>query len=397
MSHRFINQKVQSIQPSGIRKFFDIANEIEDVISLGVGEPDFDTPWHVREEGIYTLQKGRTFYTANRGLMELRTEISNYIARNHAVQYNPATQVLVTIGGSEAIDLALRACLEPGDEVIYHEPCYVSYLPCITLADGVPVPIPLKEANDFRLTAEELEAAITPKSKALILSFPNNPTGAVMTKEDLEAIAEVIVRHDLLVITDEIYSELSYTGKKHYSLIDLPGMVERTIYINGFSKAYAMTGWRLGYCCGPEEILAQMVKIHQFAIMAAPTMSQYAGTMALKNGASDVEMMRDSYNQRRRYLMAELERLGIPCFEPFGAFYIFPNISQFGLSSEEFATRLIREHKVAVVPGSAFGQSGEGFVRVSYAYSIEELKQAFERIERFITELRAELWAKRNN
>ena len=390
MSHRFINQKVQSIQPSGIRKFFDIANEIEDVISLGVGEPDFDTPWHVREEGIYTLQKGRTFYTANRGLMELRTEISNYIARNHAVQYNPATQVLVTIGGSEAIDLALRACLEPGDEVIYHEPCYVSYLPCITLADGVPVPIPLKEANDFRLTAEELEAAITPKSKALILSFPNNPTGAVMTKEDLEAIAEVIVRHDLLVITDEIYSELSYTGKKHYSLIDLPGMVERTIYINGFSKAYAMTGWRLGYCCGPEEILAQMVKIHQFAIMAAPTMSQYAGTMALKNGAGDVEMMRDSYNQRRRYLMAELKRLGIPCFEPFGAFYIFPNISQFGLSSEEFATRLIREHKVAVVPGSAFGQSGEGFVRVSYAYSIDELKQAFERIERFITELRAE-------
>ena len=390
MSHRFINQKVQSIQPSGIRKFFDIANEIEDVISLGVGEPDFDTPWHVREEGIYTLQKGRTFYTANRGLMELRTEISNYIARNHAVQYNPATQVLVTIGGSEAIDLALRACLEPGDEVIYHEPCYVSYLPCITLADGVPVPIPLKEANDFRLTAEELEAAITPKSKALILSFPNNPTGAVMTKEDLEAIAEVIVRHDLLVITDEIYSELSYTGKKHYSLIDLPGMVERTIYINGFSKAYAMTGWRLGYCCGPEEILAQMVKIHQFAIMAAPTMSQYAGTMALKNGASDVEMMRDSYNQRRRYLMAELKRLGIPCFEPFGAFYIFPNISQFGLSSEEFATRPIREHKVAVVPGSAFGQSGEGFVRVSYAYSIDELKQAFERIERFITELRAE-------
>lgn len=390
MSHRFINQKVQSIQPSGIRKFFDIANEIEDVISLGVGEPDFDTPWHVREEGIYTLQKGRTFYTANRGLMELRTEISNYIARNHAVQYNPATQVLVTIGGSEAIDLALRACLEPGDEVIYHEPCYVSYLPCITLADGVPVPIPLKEANDFRLTAEELEAAITPKSKALILSFPNNPTGAVMTKEDLEAIAEVIVRHDLLVITDEIYSELSYTGKKHYSLIDLPGMVERTIYINGFSKAYAMTGWRLGYCCGPEEILAQMVKIHQFAIMAAPTMSQYAGTMALKNGASDVEMMRDSYNQRRRFLMAELKRLGIPCFEPFGAFYIFPNISQFGLSSEEFATRLIREHKVAVVPGSAFGQSGEGFVRVSYAYSIEELKQAFERIERFINELRAE-------
>ena len=386
----FLNKKVQSIQPSGIRRFFDIANEIEGVISLGVGEPDFDTPWHVREEGMYTLQKGRTFYTANAGLLELRTEISNYIARNHQVRYEPKGEVLVTIGGSEAIDLALRATVEPGDEIIYTDPSYVSYLPCITLSDGVPVAIPLKEENEFRLTAAELEAAITPKTKAVILSFPNNPTGAVMSRDDLAAIAEVILKHDLMVITDEIYSELSYTGEKHCSIIEFDGMRERTVYINGFSKAYAMTGWRLGYCCGPEDLMRQMIKIHQFAIMAAPTVSQYAGTAALRNGAADVEMMRDSYNQRRRFLMSELERLGIPCFEPFGAFYIFPNISQFGLTSEEFATRLIREYKVAVVPGSAFGASGEGFIRISYAYSIEELKRAFERIEQFITVLRQE-------
>ena len=387
---KFLNKKVLSIEPSGIRRFFDIANEIEDVISLGVGEPDFDTPWHVREEGMYTLQNGKTFYTANAGLMELRTEISKYIERNTKVHYNPKTEVLVTIGGSEAIDLALRATLEPGDEVIYTEPCYVSYLPCITLADGVPVAIPLQEKNQFRLTVDELEAAITPRTKAVILSFPNNPTGAVMGREDLAAIAEVILRHDLMVITDEIYSELSYGDEPHVSIIEFPGMVERTVYINGFSKAYAMTGWRLGYCTGPEELMRQMIKIHQFAIMAAPTVSQYAGTAALRNGDSDVAMMRDSYNQRRRYLMSELDRLGIPCFEPFGAFYIFPNISQFGLSSEEFATHLIREYKVAVVPGSAFGQSGEGFVRISYAYSIEELKKAFERIEQFVTQLRLE-------
>ncbi|MDO4432568.1 MAG: aminotransferase class I/II-fold pyridoxal phosphate-dependent enzyme [Aerococcaceae bacterium] len=386
----FLNQKVQAIQPSGIRRFFDIANEIKDVISLGVGEPDFDTPWHVREEGIYALQKGRTFYTANSGLIELREEIARYIDRRWHVQYDPKTEVLVTVGGSEAIDLVMRATLDPGDEVIYTEPCYVSYLPCITLADGVPVPIQLKEKNQFRLTAEELEAVITPKTKAIILSFPNNPTGAVMSREDLEAIAAVIIKHDLLVLTDEIYAELTYSDEPHASVIEIPGMRERTIYINGFSKAYAMTGWRLGYCCGPEEIMRQMIKIHQFAIMAAPTVSQYAAISALRDGDADIEMMKESYNQRRRFLMGELERLGIPCFEPFGAFYIFPNISQFGLTSEEFATRLIREYKVAVVPGSAFGESGEGFVRISYAYSIAELKQAFERIEQFVATLRAE-------
>ncbi|MCW6667085.1 aminotransferase class I/II-fold pyridoxal phosphate-dependent enzyme [Aerococcaceae bacterium NML190938] len=386
----FLNKKVLGIEPSGIRRFFDIANEIEDVISLGVGEPDFDTPWHVRDEGMYALQKGRTFYTANAGLLELRQAIADYIERKWQIAYNPRTEVLVTVGGSEAIDLVMRATLEPGDEVIYTEPCYVSYLPCITLADGVPVAIPLKEENQFRLTAEELEAAITPRTKAVILSFPNNPTGAVMSREDLEALTEVILKHDLLVITDEIYAELTYGEDKHASVIEIPGLRERTIYINGFSKAYAMTGWRLGYCCGPEDIMRQMIKIHQFAIMAAPTVSQYAAITALRNGDEDIMMMRESYNQRRRFLLSELSRLGIPCFEPFGAFYIFPNISQFGLSSEEFATRLIREFKVAVVPGSAFGKSGEGFVRISYAYSIAELKAAFERIEQFIHTLKKE-------
>ncbi|MCW6660160.1 aminotransferase class I/II-fold pyridoxal phosphate-dependent enzyme [Aerococcaceae bacterium NML191292] len=386
----FLNKKVLGIEPSGIRRFFDIANEIEDVISLGVGEPDFDTPWHVRDEGMYALQKGRTFYTANAGLLELRQAIADYIERKWQIAYNPRTEVLVTVGGSEAIDLVMRATLEPGDEVIYTEPCYVSYLPCITLADGVPVAIPLKEENQFRLTAEELEEAITPRTKAVILSFPNNPTGAVMSREDLEALTEVILKHDLLVITDEIYAELTYGEDKHASVIEIPGLRERTIYINGFSKAYAMTGWRLGYCCGPEDIMRQMIKIHQFAIMAAPTVSQYAAITALRNGDEDIMMMRESYNQRRRFLLSELSRLGIPCFEPFGAFYIFPNISQFGLSSEEFATRLIREFKVAVVPGSAFGKSGEGFVRISYAYSIAELKAAFERIEQFIHTLKKE-------
>lgn len=386
----FLNKKVLGIEPSGIRRFFDIANEIEDVISLGVGEPDFDTPWHVRDEGMYALQKGRTFYTANAGLLELRQAIADYIERKWQIAYNPRTEVLVTVGGSEAIDLVMRATLEPGDEVIYTEPCYVSYLPCITLADGVPVAIPLKEENQFRLTAEELEAAITSRTKAVILSFPNNPTGAVMSREDLEALTEVILKHDLLVITDEIYAELTYGEDKHASVIEIPGLRERTIYINGFSKAYAMTGWRLGYCCGPEDIMRQMIKIHQFAIMAAPTVSQYAAITALRNGDEDIMMMRESYNQRRRFLLSELSRLGIPCFEPFGAFYIFPNISQFGLSSEEFATRLIREFKVAVVPGSAFGKSGEGFVRISYAYSIAELKAAFERIEQFIHTLKKE-------
>ena len=386
----FINQKVKGIKPSGIRKFFDIANEMKDVISLGVGEPDFDTPWHIRDEGIYALQKGQTFYTSNAGLMELRVAISETIAQKYGMSYNPVKEILVTVGGSEAIDLALRATLEPGDEVIFTEPSYVSYLPCIELADGTPVAIPLKEENDFRLTAEELKQAITPQSKILILSFPNNPTGAIMSKADLEAIAELVIEHDLMVITDEIYAELTYYDEEqHVSIASLPGMQERTVYINGFSKAYAMTGWRLGYCCGPVEIMEQMIKIHQFAIMAAPTTSQYAGVTALRNGDPDIAVMRDSYNQRRRFLMYELDRIGLPCFEPFGAFYVFPNISEFGLTSEEFATQLIYSQKVAVVPGTAFGASGEGFIRISYAYSLQELKIAFERLEKFIEELRA--------
>lgn len=385
----FVNQKVKTIKPSGIRKFFDIANEMEDVISLGVGEPDFDTPWHIREEGIYALQKGQTFYTSNSGLLELRLAIVDNLKKKFALDYQATNEVLVTVGGSEAIDLALRATIEPGEEVIYTEPSYVSYLPCIQLSDGVPVSVPLKEENNFRLTKEELLQAITPKTKAVILSFPNNPTGAVMTKENLEEIAEVIIEHDLLVITDEIYADLSYLeDEPHCSIASLPGMKERTVYINGFSKAYSMTGWRLGYCCAPSVIMEQMLKIHQFAIMAASTVSQYAGIVALENGDSDVEMMRTSYNQRRRYVMSELARLGLPCFEPFGAFYVFPNISEFGMTSEEFATELIHKERVAVVPGTAFGDSGEGFVRISYAYSINELKIAFERLERFIVGLR---------
>lgn len=388
-----INAKVRDIKPSGIRKFFDIANEIPGVISLGVGEPDFDTPWIIRDEGMYTLQKGRTFYTANAGLIELREEICRYLDRRYGLKYSPIDETLVTVGGSEAIDLALRAMLDPGDEVIYAEPCYVSYLPCIVLADGVPVAVELKEEDQFRLKKEDLLAAITPKSKVVILSYPNNPTGAIMSKEDLEEIAAVIIENDLFVITDEIYSELSYNGE-HVSIASLPGMKERTVYINGFSKGYAMTGWRLGYAAAPPIIMEQMIKIHQFAIMAAPTTSQYAGIVALKSCDDNVAEMRESYNQRRRFLMKIMKDLELPCFEPFGAFYIFPNISEFGLTSEEFATRLVLEEKVAVVPGTAFGDSGEGFIRISYAYSIEELKEAFEHIKNFIERLRVE---KKNN
>lgn len=386
--NKFINSKVKKIKPSGIRKFFDIANEIEGVISLGVGEPDFDTPWKIREEAINSIMRGKTFYTANSGLRKLREEISKYIEKNNnGIEYDIDSEILVTIGGSEAIDLALRATLEPGDEVIYTEPCYVSYLPCIYLSDGVPVPIPLQEKNNFKLTPEELESYITSKTKILILSFPNNPTGAIMNKEDIFKIAEIVKKHDLLVVTDEIYSELSYGEEKHFSIISVPGMRERTVYINGFSKSYAMTGWRLGYCAGPQEIMAEMIKIHQFSIMAASTASQYAGIVAIRDCEEEVREMETSYNQRRRYLVKELERLGIPCFEPLGAFYIFPNISKFGLTSEEFATRLVQEEKVAVVPGNAFGECGEGFIRISYAYSIESLKEAIKRIERFINKL----------
>lgn len=384
-----LSQKVMSIEPSGIRKFFDIANEMEDVISLGVGEPDFDTPWHIRDEGIYSLEKGRTFYTSNSGLKELREEIGNYLKRRCNIEYDPVHEILVTVGGSEGIDIALRAMLDPGDEVLIPEPCYVSYLPCVVLADGVPVTIELKEENQFRLTKEELLGKITDKTKVLVLPFPNNPTGAVMRREDLEAIAEVVIEHDLFVLSDEIYSELTYQGD-HVSIASLPGMWERTLTINGFSKSYAMTGWRLGYICGPRPIVEQMTKIHQFAIMCAPTTSQYAAVQALRNGDEDVAQMRESYNQRRRFLMHAFEKIGLKCFEPFGAFYVFPCIKEFGLTSDEFAMRLLEEEHVAVVPGTAFGACGEGFLRISYAYSIEALKVALERLERFIGRLKKE-------
>lgn len=382
-----LSKTIKTIEPSGIRKFFDIVSEMEDAISLGVGEPDFDTPWHIRDEGIYSLEKGRTFYTSNAGLKELKIEISKYLDRKYGMKYNYNNEIMVTVGGSEGIDMALRAMLDPGDEVIIPQPSYVSYEPCTVLAGGKPVIVELKEENEFRLTAEELEEAITPKSKILIMPFPNNPTGAVMELNDIEAIAKVVKEHDLYVITDEIYSELTYL-EKHVSIASLPGMKERCVLINGFSKAYAMTGWRLGYACAPKEILSQMLKIHQFAIMCAPTTSQYAAVEAMKNGDADVVQMRDQYNERRRYLLHRLKNMGLKCFEPFGAFYIFPSIKEFGMTSDEFATELLNSKKVAVVPGTAFGKSGEGFVRISYAYSIDDLKTALGRIEEFVNELR---------
>mgnify|MGYP000369118909 CR=1 FL=1 len=416
-----LSKTIKTIQPSGIRKFFDIVSEMDDAISLGVGEPDFDTPWHIRDEGIYSLEKGRTFYTSNAGLKELKIEIAKFLSRRYGLTYDYNKEMLVTIGGSEAIDIAMRAMLDPGDEVIIPQPSYVSYLPCAVLANGTPVIIDLKAENEFRLTAEELEAAITPKTKILVLPFPNNPTrvedkfkltpealraaitprtkllilpypnnptGAVMEKKDLEAIAEVIIKHDIFVISDEIYSELTYL-EKHVSIASLPGMKERTIVINGFSKSHAMTGWRLGYACGPAEIIKQMIKIHQFAIMCAPTTSQYAAVEAMRNGDEDVQMMREEYNGRRRYLMQRFKEMGLSCFEPFGAFYVFPCIKEFGMTSDEFANKLLQSKKVAVVPGTAFGASGEGFIRISYAYSLEDLKLALTRVEEFINELRA--------
>lgn len=384
-----LSDKIVTIKPSGIRKFFDIVSEMEDAISLGVGEPDFDTPWHIRDEGIYSLEKGRTFYTSNAGLKELKIEICRYLNRRLGLEYDYRNQVIVTVGGSEAIDIALRAMINPGDEVLIPQPSYVSYEPCAILADAVPVIINLKAENEFRLTAQELRDAITDKTKVLILPFPNNPTGAIMERRDLEEIAEVIREKDLFVISDEIYSELTYK-EEHVSIAQIPGMQERTILINGFSKAYAMTGWRLGYACGPEEIITQMIKIHQFAIMCAPTTSQYAAVEALKNGDSDVREMRDEYNQRRRYLMHAFREMGLPCFEPYGAFYVFPCIAQFGMTSDEFATRFLREEKVAVVPGTAFGDCGEGFIRISYAYSLENLKVAIGRLARFVEKLKKE-------
>lgn len=383
-----IADKVKDIQPSGIRKFFDIVSEMDDVVSLGVGEPDFDTPWHIRDEGIYSLEKGRTFYTSNSGLRELRVEICKYLKRRCHVEYNPDKETLITVGGSEAIDLAMRVMLNPGDEVLIPQPSFVSYLPCAVLADGVPKIIELKAENEFRLTKEELLEAITDKTKLLVLPFPNNPTGAVMRREDLEAIAEVIIEKDIFVLSDEIYSELTY-DVEHVSIASLPGMKERTITMNGFSKAYAMTGWRLGYACGPQEIIHQMTKIHQFAIMCAPTNSQYAAVEALRNGDADVLEMRNAYNGRRRYLMHAFKEMGLPCFEPFGAFYVFPCIKEFGMTSEEFAEKLLAEERVAVVPGSAFGACGEGYLRISYAYSLEDLKIALERLGRFVKRLKA--------
>lgn len=384
-----LSKTITTIKPSGIRKFFDIVSEMDDAISLGVGEPDFDTPWHIRDEGIYSLEKGRTFYTSNAGLKELRVEIANYLDRRFGLNYHPEQEMLITVGGSEAIDIAMRAMLDPGDEVLIPQPSYVSYVPCAVLANGVPVIIELKAENEFRLTAEELEAAITPKTKLLVLPFPNNPTGSVMERKDLEAIAKVIEKYDLYVLSDEIYAELTYL-ETHVSIASLPGMKERTILISGFSKSHAMTGWRLGYACGPAVIIKQMLKIHQFAIMCAPTTSQYAAVEAMKNGDADVAMMREEYNGRRRYLMKRFKDMGLECFEPFGAFYAFPCIKEFGMTSDEFATRLLNAKKVAVVPGAAFGDCGEGFLRISYAYSLDDLKEALDRVEEFITELRAE-------
>lgn len=383
----FISDKTASIQPSGIRKFFDIVSEMKDAISLGVGEPDFDTPWHIRDEGIYALERGRTFYTSNSGLKDLRQEISNYLKRTQNIEYNSAKEILVTVGGSEAIDIGLRAVINPGDEVIIPQPSYVSYEPCAVLAGAKPVIINLKAENDFRLKPEELLCAITDKTKVLILPYPNNPTGAIMEKKDLEDIAKIVIEKDILVMSDEIYSALTYKDK-HVSIASLPGMKERTILINGFSKAYAMTGWRLGYACAPKEIIQQMTKIHQFAIMCAPTTSQYAAIEALKNGDDDVETMRQAYNQRRRFLLHAFKEIGLQCFEPFGAFYVFPSIKEFNMTSEEFATRFLKEEKVAVVPGTAFGECGEGYLRISYAYSIENLKIAIERLKNFVERLR---------
>ena len=382
-----LSKTITTIEPSGIRKYFDIVSEMDDAISLGVGEPDFDTPWHIRDEGIYSLEKGRTFYTSNAGLKELKIEISKYLDRRFGLSYDYNKEMLVTVGGSEAIDIAMRAMLDPQDEVLIPQPSYVSYVPCCVLANGTPVPIELKAENEFRLTAEELEAAITPKTKLLVMPFPNNPTGAVMEKKDLEAVAEVVKKHDLFVLSDEIYAELTYLDN-HVSIASIPGMRERTIVINGFSKSHAMTGWRLGYACGPEVIIKQMLKIHQFAIMCAPTTSQYAAVEALRNGDEDVAMMREEYNGRRRYVLERFKEMGLSCFEPFGAFYAFPCIKDLGMTSDEFATKLLQTKKVAVVPGTAFGACGEGFLRISYAYSLDDLRIALDRVAEFVTEIR---------
>ena len=369
-----INPVVRDIPPSGIRKFFDIAAEMEDAISLGVGEPDFVTPWHIRDEGIYSLEKGMTYYTSNSGLKELRFSLT----------YDAMSQVVVTVGGSEAIDLCIRSVVKPGDEVIIPEPCFVCYKPITKLAGGVPVTIETKAKNDFRLTADELRAAITPKTKLLILPFPNNPTGGVMSRKDLEEIAEVLRGTDIIVLSDEIYAELTYGDDRHCSIANIPEMLERTVLVSGFSKAYAMTGWRLGYACGHPDLIKAMTKVHQFGIMSAPTTAQYAAIEALKNGDDDIEMMREEYDMRRRVIVKGFNDMGLECFEPKGAFYAFPSIQSTGLTSDEFCENCLREKKVAVIPGNAFGNSGEGFIRCSYAYSIENINEALNRIEAFV-------------
>lgn len=384
---KYLNDHIKTIKPSGIRKFFDIANEMEDVISLSIGEPDFQTPWHIRDEGIKSLEKGKTWYSPNRGFMELRQEIANYYERRFGIPYDYKNQTLVTVGGSEAIDLAFRTLIQQGDEVIIPEPSFVCYEPLAVMAGGTPVIIRTKNEDNFRLKAKDLEAAITPKSKLLVLPFPNNPTGAIMEREDLEEIAKVVLKHDLLVLSDEIYSELTYGGKRHVSIASLDNMYERTIVINGFSKSYAMTGWRLGYALGPALLIEQMTKLHQYGIMSAPTTAQYAAIEALRNGDRDVCKMRDEYDMRRRLVVDGFNEMGLSCFEPLGAFYVFPCIKSTGLTSEEFCTRLIMDKHVAVVPGTAFGECGEGFVRVSYSYSLKHLKIALERIKEFLEEL----------
>ncbi len=384
---KLVNSRIKTIKPSGIRRFFDIANEMEDVISLSVGEPDFHTPWHIREEGIQSLEKGRTRYTPNRGFLKLREEIAAFLRRHYGVEYAPESELLVTVGGSEAIDLCLRCLLNPGDEVLIPEPSFVCYVPITQMAGGVAVPIETKPEDGFRLTPEEIEEKITDRTKVLILPYPNNPTGAVMRRADLEAVARVVERHNLLVLSDEIYAALTYGEEKHVSFASLPGMRERTVLVNGFSKSHSMTGWRLGYAAGPKEILGLMTKLHQFAIMSAPTTSQYAAIEAMKNGDEDIEYMRGQYDMRRRLIVDGLNRMGLRCFKPEGAFYVFPSVKSTGLTSEEFCERLIYSKHVAVIPGDAFGACGEGFVRISYSYSIKHITEALERIEAFLKEL----------
>ena len=384
---KVLSKKAVDLKPSGIRKFFDILDEMQGVISLTVGQPDFVTPWNIREAAIESLEKGKTYYTSNSGLMEFRKEIAAYLERRFSVSYDPSKEMIVTVGGSEAIDLAIRAIVEPGDEVLVVEPSYVCYTPITELTGGVPISIPTREEDKFKLTPELLKKYITPKTKMLILPYPNNPTGAIMTKEDLRKIADVVKDTNIVVLTDEIYGELTY-GRKHFSFAAFEDMRDRTIYVGGFSKSYAMTGWRLGYVCAPREITKQMLKIHQYAIMCAPTASQYAGIIAARDGDEEIEYMKDCYNQRRRMLLSGLNEIGLTCFEPEGAFYVFPNISGYGLTSEQFCEKLLYDEKCAIVPGSAFGESGEGFARVSYAYSVEHISRAIDRLDRFLKKLK---------